>query len=115
MGGRNSGDNLPGRYTPLSQHPANSTLTTLPLRGHAERAADLLERFDGPVDVGGLVGGAQLDSDARLVLGDHRVRETDDVNALVEQCSRHGDRETRIAKHNGDDGVDARLDAEARF
>src|SRR6185436_5584414 len=52
---------------------------------HGQRASDAGEGGHRPLDVVGGVGGRELDADARLSPGHHRVEEPLDVDALLEQ------------------------------
>lgn len=65
------------------------------------------------VEVRLLVGGGELYANAGLALGHDGVKESDDINAFVEQAGGKFLSQRRIVEHDGDDGVLAGQQVEA--
>src|SRR5205823_10357979 len=81
----------------------------------AERFADLGKRRDRLVELSVGVGRAHLRSYPRFALGNHGIREADDIDALREQRVSHSRRESRIAEHDGNDRMLAGHEIEAEL
>src|SRR5512143_3684966 len=107
-----------GFFTRVSVRPgarssfANAFIVS-PSADDAERAAHACERVDRAVDLRVGVCGAHLRADARLALGNDRVREPDHVDAFGEERVRHSRRELRVAQQHRDDRMPAGHEREA--
>src|SRR6056297_4078521 len=87
----------------------------MPSVDHAQVPSDAGECINRALEVFALVRGRDLQPDARLALGYHRVEEADHVDAFLEKGVGHLLRQRRVVEHDRYDGVLARLDVEARI
>src|SRR5690606_25595298 len=82
---------------------------------HAQGAAHACKGLDSLVDLLGSVRRTHLCTDSSLPLWNHRIREANDIDALVQQGIGHARRKRRIAQHHRNDGVFTRDQVKAQL